>query len=204
MARGALPRVVLFLYLRVVSVRLPSFLSCSSGVLRPGGCVFPWVSASTTCVLAYSSGACFLGVVCSFVCLRSHSHLRCCGSVFLLHPCLVRRLSLRRLCFFGAFAMRSPCLGRVSVVGSPTRSERRLSLLVSFVFLRDGVTLWVKCVLQTLLITIKGLPFAIGSCSFRLGSHAGCYCLRHVFPWLGIIVCLCATLIFPVWLLSAL
>ena len=32
MARGALPRVVLVLCLWVVSVRLPSFLSCSSGV----------------------------------------------------------------------------------------------------------------------------------------------------------------------------
>ena len=73
--------------------------------------------------------------------------------------------------------------------------------MVSFVFLRDGVTLWVKCVLHTLLIMIEGLPLAIGSCSFGLGSHAGCYCLRLVFPWLGVIVCLCATLVFPVWLL---
>ena len=95
-------------------------------------------------------------------------------------------------------------MGRVSVVCSPTRSKRRLSLLVSFVFLRDGVTLWVKCVLHTLLITIEGLPLAIGSFSFGLGSHAGCYCLRLVFLWLCIIVCLCATLLFPVWLLSAL
>ena len=29
-------------------------------------------------------------------------------------------------------------------------------------------------------------------------------CLRLVFPWLGIIVCLCAPLLFSVWLLSAL
>ena len=79
--------------------------------LRPGGCLFPWVSASTTCGLAYSSGACFPGVVCSVVCFRSCSHLRCHGSVFLLHPCLVHRLSLRRLCFFGAFVMRSPLSG---------------------------------------------------------------------------------------------
>ena len=89
-------------------------------------------------------------------------------------------------------------------MGSPTRSERRLSLLVSFVFLRDGVTLWVKGVLRMLLITIKGLPLAIGSCSFTLGSHARCFCLRLVFSWLGIIVCLCAPLIFSGWLLSAL
>ena len=87
---------------------------------------------------------------------------------------------------------------------SPTRSERRLSLLVSFVFLRDGVTLWVKCVLHTLLITIEGLPLAIGSCSFTLGSHARCVGLRLVFPCLGILVCLCAPRIFSVWLLSAL
>ena len=97
-----------------------------------------------------------------------------------------------------------PCQGRVSVVCSSTRSERRLSLLVSFVFLRDGVTLWVKCVLHTLLIAIEGLPLAVCSCSFRLGSPAGYCCLRLVFPWVCIIVCLYATLLFPVWLLSAL
>ena len=39
---------------------------------------------------------------------------------------------------------------------SSTQSERRLSLLVSFVFLRDGVTLWVKCVLHSPLISIEG------------------------------------------------
>ena len=89
-------------------------------------------------------------------------------------------------------------------MGSPTRLERRLSLLVSFVFLQDGVILWVKCVLRTPLITIEGLPLGIGSCSFTLGSHARCFCLRLVFPWLGIIGCICAPLIFFVWLLSAL
>ena len=89
-------------------------------------------------------------------------------------------------------------------MGSPTRSEQRLSLLVSFVFLRDGVTLWVKCILHTRLITIEGLPLTIGFCSFRLGSHARCFCLRLVFPWLGVIICLCAPLILSVWLLSAL
>ena len=76
-------------------------------------------------------------------------------------------------------------------MGSPTRSEQR-----PFVFLRDGVTLWVKCGLRTLFITIEGLPLAIGSCSFMLGSHARCFCLRLVFPWLGIIGCICAPLIF--------
>ena len=89
----------------------------------------------------------------------------------------------------------------MSVVCSSTRSEQRLSLSVSLVFLRDGVTLWVKCVLRTLLITIEGLPLAVGSCSFRLGSHAGYCCLRLVFPWLCIIVCLCASLLFTLWLL---
>ena len=84
------------------------FLRCLCGLVVV---FFPWVSSSTTCVLTYSSGACFPGVVCSVVCLRSRSHLCCRGSVFLLHPCLVRRLSLRRLCFFGAFAMRSPLSG---------------------------------------------------------------------------------------------
>ena len=79
--------------------------------LRPGDCLLPWVSTSATCVLASSSGACFPGVVCSVVYLRPRSHLRCLGSVFLLHPRFVRCLSLRRLCFFGAFAMKSPLSG---------------------------------------------------------------------------------------------
>ena len=79
--------------------------------LQPGGCLFPWVSASTTCVSAYSSGACFPGVVCSVVCVRSRSHLHCRGSDFLLHPCVAHRLSLCRLCFFEAFAMKSPLSG---------------------------------------------------------------------------------------------
>ena len=72
---------------------LPSFLSCSSGVLWPGGCSFPWVSSSTTCVLAYSSGEGFPGVVCSVVCLQSRSHLRRRGSILFLRLRLVRRLS---------------------------------------------------------------------------------------------------------------
>ena len=42
------------------------------------------------------------------------------------------------------------------------------------------VTGFLSC-LRTLLITIEGLPFAIGSCSFPLGSHARCFCLRLVF-----------------------
>ena len=87
--RDALPRVVLVLCLRVVSVWLPSFLSrlflrclCSLVVV-----LFLWVSYSTACVLAYSSGDGFPGVVCSVVCLQ------CRGSVFFLRLRLVRRLS---------------------------------------------------------------------------------------------------------------
>ena len=72
---------------------IPSFLSCSSGVLRPGGCSFPWVGSSTTCVLAYSSGVGFPGVVCSVVCRQCSSPLRCHGSVFFLHLRFVHHLS---------------------------------------------------------------------------------------------------------------
>ena len=64
---------------------------------------------------------------------------------------------LRRLCSLVPSRWGHPGLGRVSVLVSSTRSERRLSLLVSFVFLRDGVTLWVKCVLHSSLISIEGL-----------------------------------------------
>ena len=67
---------------------------------------------------------------------------------------------------------------------SSTRSERWLSLSVSFVFLRDGVTLWVKCVLHTLLLSIEGLPSAGGSCSFRVLLLAPCFHLvvHHRLP----------------------
>ena len=64
---------------------------------------------------------------------------------------------LRRLCSLVPARWGHPGLGRVSVLVSSARSERRLSLLVSFVFLRDGVTLWVKCVLHSPLISIEGL-----------------------------------------------
>ena len=92
--RDALPLVVLVLCLRVVSVRLPSFLSrlflwCLCGLVVV---LFLWVSYSTACVLAYSSGDGFPGVVCSVVCLQSHLHPRCHGSVFFLLLRLVRRL----------------------------------------------------------------------------------------------------------------
>ena len=102
------------------------------------------------------------------------------SSVFVLSA-----VCLRRLCSLVPSRWGHPGLGRVSVMGSPTRSERRLSLLVSLVFLRDGVTLWVKSVLHTLLITIEGLSLAIGFCSFRLGSLARCFCLRLVFSLVG-------------------
>ena len=89
---------------------LPSFLSCSSGILRPGGCSFPWVSSSTTGVLAHSSGDGFPEVVCSVVCLQSSSPLRCRGSVFFLRLRFVRHLSPSAV-FFSAFAMGSPWSG---------------------------------------------------------------------------------------------
>ena len=89
---------------------LPSFLSCSSGILRPGGCSFPWAGSSTTGVLAHSSGDGFPEVVCSVVCLLSSSPLWCRGSVFFLRLRFVRRLSLL-VVFFSAFAMGSPWSG---------------------------------------------------------------------------------------------
>ena len=61
--------------------------------LPPGGCLLPWVGTSAICVLASSSGACFPGVVCSVVCLRSRSRLCCLGSVF-LSPSSVSPLSV--------------------------------------------------------------------------------------------------------------
>ena len=111
MVRGALTRVVLVLCLRFVSDRLPSFLPLLLlRFLRPGGCSFPWVGSSTTGVLAASSGDGFPGVVCSVVCLRSSSPLRCRCYVFFLRLRFVRRLS-PSVVFFSAFAMGSPWSG---------------------------------------------------------------------------------------------
>ena len=49
---GSLTRVYLFCFFGLH--RLASFLSCSSGVLRPGGC-FPWLVSSSMVVFVHSS-----------------------------------------------------------------------------------------------------------------------------------------------------
>ena len=154
---GALPRVGLVLCLRVVSVRLPSFLPllllrCLSawwwffplGGLLLYGCLGSLIQQWSTVVL------------CSVVCLPPSLPLHCRGSVFFLRLRFVLRLS-PLVIFLSAFAMWSPWAGSSVGVGSSTRSERRLSLLVSFVFLRDGVTLWVKWFFHSPLISIEGL-----------------------------------------------
>ena len=141
--------------------------------------------------------------MCSVVCLQSRSPLRCRGSVFFLRLHLVRRLS-------PSVVFLSYLRDEVTLVWVECR------LWVLPLNRNEGLVCWsrlysfgmgslfgVKCVLRTLLITIEGLPLAIGSCSFT-GSHARCFYWRLVFPWLGIIVCLCARLLFSVWLLSAL
>ena len=110
---------------------------------------------------------------------------------------------LRQLCSLVPSRWGHPGLGRVSVLVSSTRSERRLSLLVSFVFLRDGVTLWVMCVLHPPLISIEGLLSLLGPVPSGCGPRSGAFACP-CFPWLGFIVCLCAPLLFSVWLLSAL
>ena len=186
-------------------LRLPSFLSCSSGVFAAW-----WLSSPLGKRLPNE----WLGF------LLRHSFLwgcvLCCLSPVSLTPLLswfcfsFSILGWSAVCLSfscvssGPSRWGHPSQGRVFVVCPSTQLERRLSLSVSFVFLRDGVTLWVKCVLHTLLIAIEGLPLAVGSCSFRLGSPAGYCCLRLFFRWLCIIVCLCATCLFPVRLLSAL
>ena len=67
-------------------------------------------------------------VLCSVVCLQSSLPLHCRGSVFFLRLRFVLHLS-PSVVFLSAFAMGSP--RTVSVLVSSTRSERRLSLLVS-------------------------------------------------------------------------
>ena len=82
---------------------------------------------------------------------------------------------LRRLCSLVPSRWGHPGLGRVSVLVSSTRSERRRSILVSFVFLRDGVTLWVKCVLHSSLISIEGLLSLLVSVTSGWGPGSGAF-----------------------------
>ena len=82
---------------------------------------------------------------------------------------------LRRLCSLVPSRWGRPGLGRVSVLVSSTRSERRLRLLVSSVFLRDGVTLWVKCVFHSPLISIEGLISLLVSVTSGWGPGSGSF-----------------------------
>ena len=82
---------------------------------------------------------------------------------------------LRRVCSLVSSRWGHPRLGRVLGLVSPTRSERRLSLLVSFVFLWDGVTLWVKCVLPSPLISIAGLLLLLVSVPSGWGPMSGAF-----------------------------
>ena len=66
---------------------------------------------------------------------------------------------------------------------SSTRSERRLSLLVSFVFLRDGVTLWVKCVFHSPLILIEGLLLLLVSVPSGWGPGSGAFACPLFLGW---------------------
>ena len=92
------------------------------------------------------------------------------SSVFVSSAVCLRRLSSLVPSRWG-----HPGLGRVSVLVSFTRSERRLSLLVSFVFLWDGVTLWVKCVLHSPLISIEGLLSLLVSVTSGSGPGSGAF-----------------------------
>ena len=49
----------------------------------------------------------------------------------------------------------------------------------------------------------RRITLAFGFCSFRWAPGSGAFACR-LFPWVGYIVCLCAPLLFSVWLPSAL
>ena len=49
----------------------------------------------------------------------------------------------------------------------------------------------------------RRITLAFGFCSFRWAPRSGAFACR-LFPWVGFIVCLCAPLLFSVWLPSAL
>ena len=114
---GALPRVVLVLYLRFVSVRLPSFLPLL--LLR---CLSArWLFFPLGGLLLYGRLGSLLQqwstvVLCSVVCLQSSLPLHCRGSVFFPRLCFVLRLS-PSVGFLSAFAMGPPWTGASVGVG---------------------------------------------------------------------------------------
>ena len=171
---GTLPRVVLVLCLRFVSVRLPSFLPLllrwlffPLGGLLLYGCIGSLIQQWFHCGL------------CSVVYLQSSLPLSCRGSVFFLRLRFVRRLS-PSVVFLSAFAMESPCLSRVSLLVSSPRSERRLSLLAHLYSFGMGSPFG-SSVFYIPLDLDRRITFAIGFCSFRLRSRVRCFCLPLVF-----------------------
>ena len=179
---------------------LPCFLSCSSGVLRPG-CSFPLGGLLLYGCIGSLIPRWSAVVLSSVVCLQSS--FATFVVVLFIPPSSFRPPSVSVGCDPSAFAMGSPWLGSSVGVVSSTRSERRLSFLVSLVFLRDGVTLWVKCVFLFPLDLDRRITLAFGFCSLRWAPGSGAFAY-HLFPWVGFIVCLCAPLLFSVWLPSAL
>ena len=147
---GALPRVVLVLYLRFVSVRLPSFLPSSPAPPVSFGLVVVlsprWAPPLRVSWLSHPTM-----VHCGFVfcCLSNLAYPSIVVVLFSSSVFVSSSACLRRLCSLVPSQLGHPGLGQVLVLVSSTRSERRLSLLVSFVFLRDGVSLWVKCVFHS-------------------------------------------------------
>ena len=197
---GALPRVGLVLCLRVVSVWLRSslpllLLRCLSawwwffplGGLLLYGCLGSLIQQWSTVVL------------CSVVCLPSSLPLHCRGSVFFLRLRFVLRLS-PLVIFLSAFAMGSPWAGSSVGVGSSTRSERRLSL---FCILSGWGHPLGQVVFPFTLDRDRRITLAFGFCPFRWGPRSGAFACP-LFPWVGFIICLCAPLLFSVWLRSAL
>ena len=84
-----------------VCIDLASFLSCSSGVLRPGGC-FPWLVSSSMVVFVRSSAV----VLGSVVCLQSVFPTLVVVMLFPLSSFHTPSVSVG--CVLGAFAMGSP------------------------------------------------------------------------------------------------
>ena len=87
-----------------VCIDLASFLSCSSGVLRPGSC-FPWLVSSSLVVFVHSSHVRPLWS-CALWSVSSLSY-----PPWLWLCCFLRLRFIRRLsvgCVLGAFAMGSP------------------------------------------------------------------------------------------------
>ena len=156
-----------------------SFLSCSSGVLRPGGC-FPWLVSSSMVVFVHSSTV----VVCSVACLQSDFPTMVVVMLFPPSVCRLCSWCLRdgvtlawvecRCCFLHSIGTKATFLSVLSIPSGWGHPLGQVCFLFPLISIEGSLSFW-----------FLFLP---------LGSRVRCLCLPLV-PWVGFIVGLCAPLL---------